>query len=140
MSHAAKQIRDWFITSLDAVAGLPTPTEGEPRQIPDDTDACFVRTTNESVELITLTLSQAATERALTVEVGLVAGTYTEVDALSVFAEEGLELAAGFPGKGFVLQSRSYDRNIETNRDYVGLTLTYEASYYVELADVETFQ
>lgn len=140
MSHAATQIRDWFIASLDAVGGLPTPTEGEPRQIPDNTEAVFVRTTTETIVLTSMNLGELISERTLTVEVGIISSTYTAVDALSVLAEQGLAAAAAFPGKHLQATARTYDRNIETNRDYVGLTLAYEATYYVEDTDVETFK
>ncbi len=37
MSHAATQIRDWFKAACTGVSGLPTCTEGTPRQIQSNT-------------------------------------------------------------------------------------------------------
>lgn len=140
MSHASKQIRDWFIASCTGVVGLPNAREGSPRQLPANVDACFVRTTGESCERITISLNELIDERTLAVEVGLIANTHTEVDAYSVLAEEAIAASGTYPGKELRLTSRAYEENYETDRNYVGLTLAYEALYYVEDIDVETFK
>ena len=107
MSHAATQIRDWFKAACTGVSGLPTCTEGTPRQIQSNTDACFVRTTSETLEPVSVH-SPAVDDRQLTVEVGLIAGTFTEADTLSVLAEEAIANKAAFPGKSFDLVGRQY--------------------------------
>lgn len=139
MSHAATQIRDWFKAACTGVSGLPTCTEGTPRQIASNTDACFVRTAGEALEVSDIH-SPPADERTLTVEVVLVANTFTEVDGLSVLAEEAIANKASFPGEFFAPTQREYEENRESDRDYVSLTLTYVARYYVARNDVETFQ
>lgn len=137
MSHAAKQIRDWFITACTGVSGLPTPTEGAPRQIASNTDSCFVRTTSEEVEPADVHASQ---ERTLAVQVVVVGNTFTESDAMSLAAEEAIAAATGFPGTDWRLERRDYDENTETDRAYVSVVLSYVARYYVARNDVETFE
>lgn len=139
MSHAATQIRDWFKAACTGVSGLPTCTEGTPRQIASNTDACFVRTTSEALEVSSVH-SPASDERNITIEIVLIAGTYTEVDTLSVLAEEAIANKASFPGEFFAPVQREYEENRDGDRDYVSLTLTYVARYYVARNDVETFQ
>lgn len=139
MSHAATQIRDWFKAACTGVSGLPPATEGTPRQIASNTDACFVRTTTETIDVASIH-SPASDERTLTVEVVLVANTFTEADTLSVLAEEAIANKAAFPGEFFAPVQREYEENREGDRDYVSLTLTYTARYYVARNDVETFQ
>lgn len=139
MSHAATQIRDWFKAACTGVSGLPTCTEGTPRQIQGNTDACFVRTTIETLEPVSVH-SPAVDDRQLIVEVGLIAGTFTEADTLSVLAEEAIANKAAFPGKSFDLVGRQYEEDTETDRTYVSVTLAYVARYYVARNDVETFQ
>lgn len=139
MSHAATQIRDWFKAACTGVSGLPTPTEGSPRQLASNTDSCFVRTTSDTVETIDVH-TPASDQHTLSIEVGLIANTFTEVDALSVLAEEAIASASSFPGKTFTFASREYEENTETDRAYVSLTLSYQATYFVARNDVETFQ
>lgn len=139
MSHAATQIRDWFKAACTGVSGLPTATEGTPRQIASNTDACLVRTTTETIERGTVNEPPIDT-RDLTVEVVLVAGTFAEVDTLSVLAEEAIANKAAFPGDDFGFVQREYDENREGDRDYVSLTLTYVARYAVLRNDVETLK
>ena len=139
MSHAATQIRDWFKAACTGVSGLPTCTEGTPRQIASNTDACFVRTTTETIDVASIH-SPASDERTLTVEVVLVANTFAEADTLSVLAEEAIANKAAFPGKSFDLVGRQYEEDTETDRTYVSVTLAYVARYYVARNDVETFQ
>jgi hypothetical protein len=139
MSHAAKQIRDWFKGACTGVAGLPNATEGTPRQIPENTDACYVRTTTEEI-LRQTSHTPALDQRTLTVLVTLIANTHTEVDALSVLAEEAIEAEPAYPGGTFEPLSREYEENNETDRAYVALTLTYAAVYSVARNDVETIE
>lgn len=139
MSHAAKQIRDWVIGACTGVSSLPDATEGSPRQVASNTTACFVRTSNETIVSVDVH-APTSDERVLDVEVGLIAGTYTAVDALSVLAEEAIANEASFPGANLRMVRREYEENRDTDRDYVSLILSYEAVYYCARNDVETFQ
>lgn len=136
MSHAAKQVRDWFKTACTGVVGLPSASEGTPRQIVAGTDYCFVRSTNESVDDADIHIGQ---ERRLTIEVVLIGNTFTEADTMSVLAEEAIANAAAFPGKTLQLVQREYEENLETDRAYVSVTMSYVALYFVARNDVETF-
>lgn len=137
MSHAATQIRDWFKAACTGVSGLPTATEGTPRQIASNTDACFVRTTTSAVERIT-EHEPPIDGHELTVEVVVLGNTFTEADGLSVLAEEAIANKAAFPGDSFEFVQREYEENTDTDRAYVSVTLTYVARYSVARNDVET--
>lgn len=137
MSHAATQIRDWFKTACTGVSGLPTCTEGTPRQIQSNTDACFVRTTSGTVERIT-EHEPPIDGHELTVEVVVLGNTFSEADGLSLLAEEAIANKASFPGDSFEFVQREYEENTDTDRAYVSVTLTYVARYSVARNDVET--
>jgi hypothetical protein len=139
VSHCAQQIRDWFVTSLTGVSGLPTPWEGYPRQIAPATSACIVTSAAETIQRQTMD-TQPIDARQLTVLVVLVAASIDGGDALCLLAEEALAGAASFPGKTFELIEREYQENVETDRGYVSVTITYNAIYYVARNDVETFK
>lgn len=139
MSHAATQIRAWFKAACTGVSGLPTCTEGTPRQIADNTDACFVRTTAEAVEPATFNVSPIDT-RELTVQIVVVAGTYAEADALSLLAEEAIDAKSPTIGDSIGLVQREYEEGRDTDRDYVSVTLTYAVRYSVASGDVETLK
>jgi hypothetical protein len=137
MSHAAKQIRDWFLTELTGVTGLPTPKAAPVRQFAGGTNAVYVLCVAESLERVTMT-GTAIDDRNLTVQVVLVSDSFDAVDVLSVLAEENIASGTGFPGKTFDLVQRDYESNVETDRDYVSVSLTYAAIYAVYRNDVET--
>lgn len=137
MSHAATQIRAWFKAACTGVSGLPTCTEGTPRQITSNTDACFVRTTTSAVERIT-EHEPPIDGHELTVEVVVLGNTFSEADGLSVLAEEAIANKATFPGDSFEFVQREYEENTDTDRAYVSVTLTYVARYSVARNDVET--
>lgn len=135
MSHAAKQLRDWFIAACAGVSGLPAASSGTPRQIAPGADACIVRTTSDSVQSLDIGISD---EHELGIEVELIAATFDDVDVLSVLAEEAIAAKASFPSESWQLTARTYTENRETDRPYVSLTLTYSARYLVARTDVET--
>lgn len=137
MSHAATQVRDWFKAACTGVSGLPTCTEGTPRQIASNTDACFVRTTSGAVERIT-EHEPPIDAHELTVEVVVLGNTFSEADGLSLLAEEAIANKASFPGDSFEFVQREYEENTDTDRAYVSVTLTYVARYSVARNDVET--
>lgn len=139
MSHAATQIRDWFKAACTGVSGLPSATEGTPRQIASNTDACFVRTTTDAVEPITADLSEIDGHE-MVVEVVLIASTFTEVDTLSVLAEEAIANKSPTIGDEIRFVQREYEENRDTDRDYVSLTLSYSVRYAVARDDVETLK
>ena len=138
MSHAATQIRSWFITNLTGVSGLPTPTQGHPRQIASNVDACVVTSTTEIIQ--PHTIHDPRTDvRELAIQVICIAGSLAEVDVLSMAAEEAIEGATFITGADLIFQSRDYDENIDTDRDYVSVTLNYSARYFVARNNVDTF-
>lgn len=135
MSHAAKQIRDWFVAACTSVGGLPNATSGTPKQIAPGAEACIVRTTSDSVQPLDIGTKD---EHELGVEVELISSTFDGVDDLSALAEEAIANKASFPSESFQLTSRSYTENGDSDRPYVSLTLTYSARYLVARNDVET--
>lgn len=139
MSHASQQIRDWFVTKLTGVGGLPGAVEGYPRQIAAGATACVVTCGTELIQRTTLH-EPPIDSRDLAVLVVVIAGTLDAADALSLIVEETLAAATGFPGKDFELAQREYQENVDTDRDYVAVVITYNAAYYVVRTDVETFK
>lgn len=139
MSHASQQIRDWFVTKLTNVSGLPSAVEGYPRQIAAGTTATIVSCANELVQRVTMD-DPPTDERQLAVLVIVIAASLDAADALSLLAEEALAVATGFPGKTFEMSQREYQENVETDRDYVSITITYTATYYVARNNVESFK
>lgn len=139
MSHAATQIRAWFKAACTGVSGLPTAAEGTPRQIASNTDYCFVRTTTDAVEAMTADTSEIDGHE-MTVEVVLVANTYTEVDGLSVLAEEAIANKSPTIGDEIRFVQREYEEDRNTDRDYVSLTLSYAVRFAVARNDVETLK
>ena len=138
--HAAQSIREWFVTTCTGVVGLPNATSGIPRQAKAGVDACYIIPGLEQVEGVTVSLNDVIDKRTLQIDVVLVASSFTEVDGFSVLAEEKIATATAFPGKGITLAQRQYEQIVEGDRSYVSLILTYEAEYYVEDTDVETFR
>jgi hypothetical protein len=136
MSHAAAQIRDWFKAACTGVPGLPTATEGTPRQIESNTDACFVRTTLDAVSESSLSEIDI---HEITVEVTVVGNTFTEADGLCLLAEEAIAAKSPTIGDAIVFVQREYTENRDTDRDYVSVSLTYAVRYSVARGDVETF-
>lgn len=136
MSHAAKQIRAWFVTSLTGVGGLPTARAGRPPQIAAGASACYVTHGAETITPMTIH-DPRQDDRSLAVQVVLVAASLDAADALSVLAEEAIEAATGAPAE-VSLESREYDEEVETDRVVVSITLTYAATYIVAANDVET--
>ena len=139
MSHASQQIRDWFVTKLTNVSGLPSAVEGYPRQVAAGTTATIVSCANELVQRVTMD-DPPTDERQLAVLVIVIAASLDAADALSLLAEEVLAVATGFPGKTFEMSQREYQENVETDRDYVSITITYTATYYVARNNVESFK
>lgn len=139
MSHAAKQIRDWFLAELTGVTGLPTPKAAPVRQFAIGANAVYVLCVSESLDRTTIT-GTVIDDRNLTVQVVLVSDSFDAADALSVLAEENIADGVGFPGKMFDLIQRDYESNVETDRDYVSVSLTYQTNYFVYRNDVETFK
>jgi hypothetical protein len=139
MSHASKQIRDWFIAACTGVAGLPNAEESAPSQIGVEVDACYITTPNETLEQVGIN-SPPVDLRVLTVNVGLLAGTYSEVDQLSLLAEHAIFNKAAYPGKDLIFVQREYEENTDTDRAYVSLVLTYSARYFVARNAVDSFQ
>lgn len=139
MSHCAQQIRDWFVTALTGVSGLPAAREGIPRQVAAGTTACVVTSTGEAVARATID-DPAIDQRDLNVQVIVIAGSLDAADALCLKAEEALAAAASFPGKNFEPVQREYQENIDTDRDYVSVTVTYTATYFAARNDLETFK
>jgi hypothetical protein len=139
MSHASQQIRDWFVTKLTGVTGLPNAVEGMPRQIAIDAKACVV--TSQSEEILRETLHPSPIEqRRHLIAVVLLAASLDAVDAMSVAAEEAIHAATGYPGNSLDLLDRTYSEDTQTDRSVVSVTLQYEALYFVARGDVETFK
>lgn len=139
MSHASQQIRDWFITKLTGVGGLPNAAEGYPRQFAAGTTACVVTSAGETIQRVTIE-DPPIDERNHTVTVAVLASTLDAADALSLIVEETLAAATGFPGKTFELIERNYEENVESDRNYVSVSIGYSAIYYVARNDVESFK
>ena len=137
MSHAAKQIRDWFVSKLTGVSGLPAARSGRPAQIAAGTRACYVTHGAETVEPLTMH-NPREDERQLPVLVVLVAESLDAADALSVLAEEAIANGTSYPATEPALESREYAEEVETDRVVVSITLTYTAPYSVASNDVET--
>lgn len=135
MSHAAKQIRDWFVSACTSVTGLPNAVSGTPRQLAAGAEACIVRTTSDSVQPLDIGTKD---EHELGIEVDLISDTFDGVDTLSVLAEEAIANKASFPSESWQLTGRSYAENRDTDRPYVSLILTYSVRYMVSRNDVET--
>lgn len=138
MSHCSQQIRDWFVTTLTGVGGLPTAREGTPRQVASNTTACIVTTRTETIEQLTQNTT-ARDQRDLEVDVILIAGSLDAADALSVLAEHAIAGSITYPGADLVVTQREYDENIDTDRDYVSVTLSYLARYFTARNDVDSF-
>ena len=137
MSHAATQVRDWFKAACTGVSGLPTCTEGTPRQIESNTDACFVRTTLDTVSESSLSDIDI---HDIAVEVTVVGNTFSEADSLSLLAEEAIAAKTPTIGDAIAFVQREYTENRDTDRDYVSVTLTYAVRYSVARGDVETLK
>lgn len=135
MSHAASQIRAWFVGACTGVSGLPNASNGSPRQIAEDVLVCIVRTTIDTVQPADIYLTD---EHEITIEVELIAGTFDAVDILSVLAEQAIANKTLFPASSFRLTTRDYVEHRDTDRAYVGLILTYITRYFTARNSVET--
>lgn len=137
MSHAAKQIRDWFVATLGGLSGFPDVHAGAVAQTAAGAEICTVSHAVEAVARSTVH-APGIDQRDLDVVVTIVASSLNNVDAHSAAAEAAIATTVGSPAGKVELVSREYQESVDTDRVVVSLTLNYIATYDVARSDVET--
>ena len=137
MSHASRQIKDWFVEAIESYGNITGIEESQPVQL-DANAIAVIRYDREEIEDGDVHSGQL---RVVTIEIVLTNYEPVTLDELVVFVEVPLQVytATAYPGldRPKLLQ-RNYSADRTRDRAVYICTLTYECAYYVDRDDPET--